>query len=73
MSVTVVCPVCSAHAPDVAALASHLVEQAECSDDAHVMWLNRHVTKHRMSPAALEPLLREERAGGGSSGERVAR
>lgn len=73
MSVTVVCPVCSMEAPELAALASHLVEQADRSDDAHVMWLNRRVTKHRTSPAELELLLSEERVDGGSSGERVSR
>lgn len=73
MSVTVVCPVCSLEVPDLAALASHLVGQAERSDDAHVMWLNRRVTRHRTSPADLERLLREELTGGGSSADRVAR
>ena len=59
--------------PDLVALAGHLVEEAEGSEDRHVMWLNRHVTKHRLPPAQLHVLLEEELGGGGSTGDRVAR
>lgn len=59
--------------PDLAALAGHLVDEAERSEDRHVMWLNRHVTKHRLAPVELRALLEEELQGGRSSGDRVAR
>jgi hypothetical protein len=72
-SVPVFCPVCTLEVLDVAALALHLVAEAEQSDVAHVMWLNRHVTKCRVSPAALQVLLEGECSGDLSPGKRVAR
>jgi hypothetical protein len=58
---------------DVEALASHLVELAEASDGAHVMWLNRCVTKHRISATELIPLLASALTGGDTSNDRVTR
>jgi hypothetical protein len=53
------CPVCNEEFPldDIVALAAHLVAQANASDDHHVMWLNRYVTKHRVGQADLAELL----------------
>ena len=48
------CPVCGAATED---LAAHFVAAAEASDAAHVMWLNRNVTKHRLTAPELAPLL----------------
>jgi hypothetical protein len=73
MGETVSCPACGLTAADLGALASHLVEQAEASDVGHVMWLNRHVTKHRTSPARLEPELAAVLAGENPSGDRIKR
>jgi hypothetical protein len=44
-------------------LAEHLVQEAGRSDVAHVMWLNRNVTKHRVTAAELAVLLREQATG----------
>lgn len=68
-----VCPVCGAPADDLDALARHLVEQAEASEGRHVMWLNRHVTKHRTDAAHLAELLGALAAGRPSGEDRVAR
>jgi hypothetical protein len=46
-------------------LAAHLVERAAASDDRHVMWLNRNVTKHATDAARLAGLL-EQALGGGA-------
>lgn len=73
MTETVPCPVCGLTAADLGAVASHLVERAEASDGAHVMWLNRHVTKHRTSPALLAPELAAVLAGESPPGDRVVR
>jgi hypothetical protein len=73
MDESVACPVCGIELADFAALASHLVEQAEASDGRHVMWLNRHATKHRTSASGLELLLTEALAEGRSSSDRVQR
>jgi hypothetical protein len=54
-------------------LAEHLVEQAGRSDDRHVMWLNRTVTKHRTDVEGLVPLLRAALAGEDPTAERVRR
>jgi hypothetical protein len=52
------CPVCgTATAGGAPALAAHLVEQADKSDGAHVMWLNRNVTKHQTGAVELAALL----------------
>ena len=67
------CPVCGLPVEDACSLAAHLIGEAERSDIAHVMWLNRNVTKHRAGVAQLAALL-EQYGGGGLSGEdRVAR
>jgi hypothetical protein len=65
--------VCESRLPSWERLAEHLVERAAASDDRHVMWLNRNVTKHRTDAAGLVPLLREALAGEGSTGERIRR
>ncbi|HVM67692.1 MAG TPA: C2H2 type zinc finger domain-containing protein [Acidimicrobiales bacterium] len=64
----VVCEVCGARADGFAALAAHLVDEAARSDVAHVMWLNRCVTKRRVPVTDLEALLRA-RASGAAPGE----
>ncbi len=54
------CPVCGmtvAIGRPPRALADHLVEQAGASDGAHVMWLNRNVTKYRTGATELAGLL----------------
>jgi hypothetical protein len=67
------CPVCEVPQADLPAMAAHFVERAEASDGNHVMWLNRHVTKLRVSAADLEPLLAAVLAGGNTTGDRVNR
>jgi hypothetical protein len=68
----VACPVCGTVRPGYSALAAHLTELAGHSDSAHVMWLNRRVTKHRRSSDALAPILRRVlEEGRGSHEERV--
>ena len=67
------CPVCRLAVEDVQELARHLVGEATGSDVAHVMWLNRNVTKHKVGVRKLATLL-EQGADGPPSGEtRVAR
>jgi len=58
---------------DLASLAAHLVGEAGRSDIAHVMWLNRNVTKHRVDAAGLAALLEQDRDGGSSGADRVGR
>jgi hypothetical protein len=58
--VNAVCAVCGVTVDGVDALAEHLVLEAGESDVAHVMWLNRNVTKHRVTAADLAILLRQE-------------
>ena len=60
---SVICPVCGFVAKDLSVLAFHLVERAEASDGLHVMWLNRNVSKHRLSAEELERLLASILAG----------
>lgn len=67
------CPVCTLEMPDVPALELHLVDEAEQSEVAHVMWLNRNVTKRRVAPAELQALLETQACVGIPPGERVAR
>jgi hypothetical protein len=73
MAASTTCPVCSITVGSVEDLASHLVEEAEASDGRHVMWLNRHATKYRMSPSELAPVLAAALAGEGPSADRVPR
>jgi len=55
------CPVCGLPLPPggdrTLVLARHLIAAAESSDVAHVMWLNRNVTKHRVGIEELAGLL----------------
>jgi hypothetical protein len=67
-----VCDVCRVVVDGFDGLAEHLVAEAARSDIAHVMWLNRNVTKHRMAPAELAVLL-QRRAAGGATGEELLR
>ncbi len=62
------CPVCGVRAEDTRSLAAHFVAEAARSDVAHVMWLNRNVTKHRVDADRLAQLL-EQRGRGHSTGE----
>jgi hypothetical protein len=55
------------------ALAEHFVVEAGNSDIAHVMWLNRNVTKHRVGAAELAVLLRRRAEGPDGEEERVRR
>ena len=73
MAAPTTCPVCSITVSNLEDLASHLVEEAEGSDGRHVMWLNRHATKFRMSAAELAPVLAAALAGEGPSTDRVPR
>jgi hypothetical protein len=68
-----VCPVCGAAPGSVEALAEHLVAEADASDIAHVMWLNRNVTKYQVAAGELTVLLRRFAAHGPSGAGRVAR
>jgi hypothetical protein len=67
------CPVCGVSVEDLDQLAVHLVGGAESSDIAHVMWLNRNVTKHRVDAARLAVLLQRFADGESAGEERVAR
>jgi hypothetical protein len=67
------CASCGLMVEDVQALAVHLVEEAERSEVSHVMWLNRHVTKRRVSAAELAVLLQRAVDGRPSGEDRVAR
>jgi len=67
------CPVCGLSVEDLDALAVHLVEEAGRSDVAHVMWLNRKVTKHRVDAARLAALLAQYADGGSMGEDRLAR
>jgi len=58
---------------DLGALAAHLVREADRSDVAHVMWLNREVTKRRVGAAELAVLLERDGTGPPSGEDRVAR
>lgn len=70
---SLICPVCESAFKDLSSLSVHLVEMAEASDGAHVMWLNRNLTKHRTSTVELERLLAAAMDGGGISSDKVKR
>ena len=55
------------------ALARHLIAAAEASDVAHVMWLNRNVTKHRLGAEDLAALLSHWAGPGVDPTDRVRR
>jgi hypothetical protein len=65
--------VCGLSVEDPGGLAVHLVGEAEGSDIAHVMWLNRNVTKHRVDAARLAVLLEQYASGGPVDEDRLAR
>ena len=67
------CEVCGDELHSVDGLASHLIDRAADSDAAHVMWLNRNVTKHRVDAPELAALLRARADGGHTDTQRVAR
>ena len=67
------CPVCGVVEESRAALAEHLVAAAGDSDPRHVMWLNRNVTRHRVTATELAPLLDAALSGRGGTGDRVRR
>lgn len=56
-----------------AALADHFVAEAADSDVAHVMWLNRNVSKFEVDAAQLAELLRDHADGRPMERDRVAR
>ncbi len=67
------CEVCGLTAGGLEALAEHLVAEAAASDGAHVMWLNRSVTKYQVDAVELAALLRRRAEGRPTVGERVNR
>lgn len=68
------CPVCGVDSGEGSrGLAAHLAERARRSDGAHVMWLNRNVTKERVDVEVLAALLDELFATGETSAARVRR
>lgn len=67
------CAVCGLSLEDVDALAAHLVGEAQRSDVAHVMWLNRNVTKRRTGASELAGLLGPDGSGQPTGTKRVAR
>jgi hypothetical protein len=69
------CPVCGVAIEPASwdALAAHLVGQAAASDDRHVMWLNRNVTKHATDAGHLALLLEQAHGGAPDDAERVRR
>lgn len=69
----IVCTVCGASTDDFGGLAGHFIGQADGSDIAHVMWLNRHVTKFEVDAATLAEMLRRHWEGRPTGGDRVAR
>jgi hypothetical protein len=68
-----VCAVCTLTVGGFEALAEHFVAEAAGSDIAHVMWLNRSVTKHRVAPTELAVLLRRQAQGSATGEEQVRR
>lgn len=72
-SESLACAVCGASADGFGGLAAHFVAQADGSDVAHVMWLNRHVTKFEVDPETLAGMLRRHAEGRPTGGDRVAR
>jgi ribose 5-phosphate isomerase RpiB len=54
-------------------LAAHFADLASRSDGAHVMWLNRNVTKQRVDEDTLTALLDELFATGRTTAVRVER
>ena len=57
------CAVCAVKVRGFEALAEHFVAQAARSDGAHVMWLNRNVTKYQVGSAELAMMLRRQARG----------
>jgi len=69
----VCCEVCGRTFDEVADLATHLIEEAGHSDVAHVMWLNRSITKRQVDVEELTRLIRARAAGGAGNEPRVGR
>ncbi|MCL6562111.1 MAG: iron-containing redox enzyme family protein [Firmicutes bacterium] len=53
------CPVCDVPARDWNELAQHFASLAAASDGAHVMWLNRNLSRQALSPSVLAARLEE--------------
>ncbi|MGH9124992.1 MAG: C2H2 type zinc finger domain-containing protein [Acidimicrobiales bacterium] len=70
---SIACGVCGATTHGFGGLAEHFLSQADQSDVAHVMWLNRHVTKFEVDPATLAEMLSRYAEGRPTGGDRVAR
>ncbi len=68
-----VCEVCGGEVDGIEDLARHFVAEAAGSDIAHVMWLNRSVTKHRVETSELAVLLRRRAEGQATGSETVSR
>ena len=73
MDEVVACPVCGESWGTGLGLAEHFVALAETSDGAHIMWLNRRVTKHRLDAPSLAPLLMTALSGTAPVADRVER
>jgi hypothetical protein len=67
------CEVCGVTVGGLDALAEHLVTEARASDGAHIMWLNRGVTKYQVEAAELAVLLRHRDERRPTGEERVKR
>ena len=67
------CAVCGVAADGYGGLADHFVGAAADSDVAHVMWLNRNVTKFEVDSAQLAELLQGYAEGRPTGRDRVAR
>ena len=67
------CAVCGLMVEDLPALAADLVGEAARSEVAHVMWLNRNVTKGKVGVRELASLLEQDADGRPSGEDRVAR
>jgi hypothetical protein len=67
------CPVCHLAVAGFDDLAQHFMAEADGSDIAHVMWLNRNVTKFQVPAAELALLLRRRAEGRPMGIDRVTR
>ena len=67
------CEVCGEWMDALGDLAVHLIDRAGASDAAHVMWLNRNVTKRREDAIQLATLLQARTDGRQVDTDRVAR
>ena len=67
------CEACGEGMDALGDLAVHLIDRAGASDAAHVMWLNRNVTKRRVDAVELTSLLQARAEGRRVDTDRVER